>query len=141
VKDTVAPLLSCIEPTAREPTTPPTVAVVGEQVNDTAAPPAVTTAFAVVRVLTAFFPAMETVQLVADALDVPVLVRLTVHVAGLAVTHDTTRAVTVAELVNDPNRPNTKPATAMAAMRVMAMRMIVARTGVIAFLWFVPYFL
>ena len=37
-------------------------------------------------------------------------------------------------LVNDPKRPNTKPATAMAAMRVMAIRITVARTGEIAFL-------
>ena len=42
---------------------------------------------------------------------------------------------TSAELVNDPNRPNTKPAMAMAAMSVMAMRMTVARTGEIAFLF------
>jgi len=41
---------------------------------------------------------------------------------------------TLAELVNDPNRPNTKPATAIAAMRVMAIRITVARTGEIAFL-------
>ncbi len=38
-----------------------------------------------------------------------------------------TDAVTCAELVNDPNRPNTNPAMAMAAMRVMAMRMTVGR--------------
>jgi len=41
---------------------------------------------------------------------------------------------TLAELVNDPNRPKTNPAMAMAAMRVMAMRMTVAKTGLIAFL-------
>ncbi len=46
----------------------------------------------------------------------------------------TTLADTCAELVNEPNRPNTKPAMAMAAMRVMAMRMTVARTGEMAFL-------
>gem|GEM_PF-7032607 len=38
------------------------------------------------------------------------------------------RSVGVAELVNDPKRPNTKPATAMAAMRVIAMRMTVSRS-------------
>jgi len=49
---------------------------------------------------------------------------------------DVTCAETVAELVNDPNRPNTKPATAMAAMSVIAMRMTVANTGLIALrLW------
>ena len=41
-----------------------------------------------------------------------------------------------AVLVNDPKRPKTKPATAMAAMRVIAMRMTVARTGEMAFLFF-----
>jgi len=43
-------------------------------------------------------------------------------------------ADTCAELVNDPNRPNTNPAIAMAAMSVMAIRITVARTGEIAFL-------
>jgi len=47
-----------------------------------------------------------------------------------------TLALTCAELVNDPNRPNTNPAIAMAAMRVMAMRMTVASTGEMAFLFF-----
>jgi len=71
---------------------------------------------------------------------VPVFVRTTVHWLLLAVTaagpamHAVTRAVTCAELVNDPNRPKTNPAMATAAMRVMAMRMTVARTGEIAFL-------
>jgi len=37
--------------------------------------------------------------------------------------------------VNEPKRPNTKPAMAMAAMRVIAIRMTVARTGEIAFLF------
>jgi len=46
----------------------------------------------------------------------------------------TTAALTLAELVNVPNRPNTNPAMAMAAMRVMAMRITVASTGLIAFL-------
>jgi len=40
---------------------------------------------------------------------------------------------TRAELVNDPKRPNTNPATAMAAMRVMAISMTVANTGEMAF--------
>ena len=68
-------------------------------------------------------------------------VRTTVHwllpavdAAGPA-THEVTWAETCAELVNDPNRPNTNPAMAMAAMRVMAMRMTVARTGEMAFLF------
>ena len=41
---------------------------------------------------------------------------------------------TLAPDVNDPNRPNTNPAMAMAAMSVMAMRMTVAMTGDIPFL-------
>ena len=48
----------------------------------------------------------------------------------------TTTADTCAELVNDPNRPNTNPAIAMAAMRVIAISITVARTGEIAFLFF-----
>jgi len=43
---------------------------------------------------------------------------------------------TRAELVNDPNRPKTNPAIAIAAMSVMAMRMTVASTGEMAFLFF-----
>jgi len=46
----------------------------------------------------------------------------------------TATAETCAELVNDPNRPNTNPAMAIAAIRVMAIRMTVASTGEIAFL-------
>jgi hypothetical protein len=36
---------------------------------------------------------------------------------------------TVAELVNDPNRPNTNPAIATAAMSVIAIGMTMAMTG------------
>jgi hypothetical protein len=75
------------------------------------------------------------VQLVAAAFEVPVLVRRTIQ-TSVADVHDVTCAVTVAELVNDPKRPNTNPATAMAAMSVIAMRMTVARTGEMAFLFF-----
>ena len=48
----------------------------------------------------------------------------------------TTTALTCAELVNDPKRPNTNPAMAMAAMSVIAISITVARTGEIAFLLF-----
>ena len=65
---------------------------------------------------------------------VPVLLRVTTQVPPVA--EDVAVAVTWALDVNDPNRPNTNPAMAMAAMRVMAMRMTVAMTGEIAFL---PY--
>ena len=69
-------------------------------------------------------------------LAVPVLLTLTVHVvpAADAPALHVAVAVTCALDVNDPNRPNTKPAMAMAAMRVIAMRMTVAMTGEIAFL-------
>jgi hypothetical protein len=50
--------------------------------------------------------------------------------------HEVTCALILAELVNDPNRPNTNPAIAMAAMRVIAIRMTVASTGEMAFLFF-----
>ena len=66
---------------------------------------------------------------------VPVLLRVTVQSYGEVAEHVAV-AVTSALEVNDPNRPNTNPAMAMAAMRVMAMRMTVAMTGEIAFLRF-----
>jgi len=52
----------------------------------------------------------------------------------LALEHEVTCPEICAELVNDPKRPNTNPAIAMAAMSVIAMSMTVARTGEIAFL-------
>ena len=76
-------------------------------------------------------------QTVADVFEVPELVRETLHMtlaAGLE--HDVTCAETCAELVNDPKRPKTNPAIAMAAMSVIAMRITVARTGETAFLRF-----
>ena len=73
------------------------------------------------------------------AFAVPVLEATAVPV-GVVEAAPLTSAVAVTEtcavLVNDPNRPNTKPAMAMAAMRVMAMRMTVASTGEMAFLFF-----
>ena len=48
--------------------------------------------------------------------------------------HDTEEIETCAVLVNEPNSPNTNPAMATAAMRVMAMRMTVARIGEMALL-------
>jgi hypothetical protein len=55
---------------------------------------------------------------------------------AIAAVTPTDDALTCAELVNDPNRPKTNPAMAMAAMRVMAINITVARTGEIAFLCF-----
>jgi len=76
---------------------------------------------------------MEPVITVADA--VPLLFRVRVQ-TGLATSgvapQDTTDAVTVAVFVNDPKRPKTKPAMAMAAIKVIAISMTVAKTGLIA---------
>jgi len=70
-----------------------------------------------------------------------VLVRLTVQTSACPAPPGwvqlVTEALTCAELVNDPNRPNTNPAMAIAAMSVMAISITVARTGEIAFLRFV----
>jgi len=71
----------------------------------------------------------------AFTLEVPELVNDRVH-TPVATLHEETDTLTWAELVNDPNRPKTNPAMAMAAMRVMAMRMTVASTGEMAFLLF-----
>jgi len=75
---------------------------------------------------------------VGVAFDVPVFCSFTTQPpgAGREFEHTTLTADTCAELVNDPKRPNTNPAMAMAAMRVMAMRMTVASTGEMAFLFF-----
>jgi hypothetical protein len=74
------------------------------------------------------------------ALAVPVFCRVRTQLRPL--TEQVTEiACTVAELVKVPKRPNTKPATAMAAMRVIAMRMTVARTGEMAFLFLFPMFI
>jgi len=80
-------------------------------------------------------PLSFTVHELGVALDVPELVKTTVQ-TPVALTHVVTCPLTCAELVNDPNRPNTNPAMAMAAMRVIAMRMTVASTGEMAFLFF-----
>jgi len=77
------------------------------------------------------------IMLLATALEVPVFMIVTVPVGPAASVPCTKAALTSetrAVLVNDPKRPKTNPAMAMAAMRVMAMRMTVAKTGLIAFL-------
>jgi hypothetical protein len=71
---------------------------------------------------------------VGVVLAVPLLMSENVHTVGAAVVQATTAALTRAVLVNVPKRPNTKPATAIAAISVIAMRITVARTGEIAFL-------
>jgi len=80
------------------------------------------------------FPASCTEHAVTTALEVPELVMLMVQSPVEAV-HEVTCAEICAELVNDPKSPNTNPAMAMAAMSVMAMRMTVASTGEMAFLF------
>jgi len=77
-------------------------------------------------------------QAVTATFDVPMFLSVTRQAGPLALlvwAQRMTDPETCAELVNDPNRPNTNPAMAMAAMRVMAMSMTVANTGEIAFLF------
>jgi len=87
------------------------------------------------------FPPKLNVIVVVVALDVPVFLseRYAVPAAGMTAAQpgaaaavfpttavmSTALPLTCAVLVNDPKRPNTNPATAMAAMRVIAMRMTV----------------
>ena len=63
---------------------------------------------------------------------VPVLLKLSTQV--LVLDEQLADPDTLAVDVNDPNRPNTNPAIAMAAMSVIAMSMTVAMTGEMAFL-------
>ncbi len=79
-------------------------------------------------------PATCTEQPVTAVFPLPVFEALRVQTPGLARVHETTLALMRAELVNDPKRPNTNPAMAIAAMSVIAIRITVARTGEIAFL-------
>jgi len=67
---------------------------------------------------------------------VPELFMLSVQTSPVPAVHTqlVTLADTFAVFVNDPKRPKTNPAIAIAAIRVIAMRMTVARTGEIAFL-------
>jgi hypothetical protein len=88
-------------------------------------------------------PPHVSVRVFAWVLEVPVLSANRVLPAAVPVALWTMVAcamVTLAVLVNDPNRPKTNPAMAMAAMRVMAMRMTVASTGEMAFLFFLRTF-
>jgi len=134
VNGTVAPLDIVNDPWAVEPTTPPTTPAAIAQVCPTDPPPAVTAA--AVRVPLVATPAIWTLHAVGVAFEDPVFWRFTMQVAGAALVQVTETAETCAELVNDPNRPNTNPAMAIAAMSVIAMRMTVASTGEMAFLFF-----
>jgi len=86
-----------------------------------------------VRVDATAVPPLRMLHAVACTFDVPVLVKTTTQ-TSVAEVQDVTCADTWAELVKDPKSPNTKPAIAMAAMSVIAIRITVARTGEIAFL-------
>jgi len=70
----------------------------------------------------------------ATVFDVPELIIDRSQISWTAKVQLVTLALTVAVFVNVPNRPNTKPAMAIAAMRVIAIKMTVANTGEIAFL-------
>ena len=80
------------------------------------------------------FAEMEHAVMVVVA--VPLLVRSRVHTRGAVPSslpvQVTTWALTWAVLVNDPNRPNTNPIRATAAMSVIAIRITVARIGEMA---------
>jgi hypothetical protein len=87
-------------------------------------------------VLVWIVPAKVNVQTpVIKTFPLPVFVRLTKQTSGVP-EHDTEPAVTRAMLVNVPIKPKTNPATAMAAKSVIAISMMVARTGETAFLFF-----
>jgi len=138
---TEAPLLRANWPIACEPTVCASVAVACRHVTDIDPLAGIVPVGAALHETAT--PPICSLPPVTATLDVPVLVSVTVHwllfatvVPAVPAVHFVTCADTCAELVNDPNRPNTNPAMAMAAMRVMAMRMTVASTGEMAFLFF-----
>ena len=139
---TDAPLLIENEPTASEPTVCALLAAVTPHVAETL-PLAGTFRGAPVSVDAAAVPPTCMLQPVAATFEVPVFLKVTMHTLlpecepVVPAVQDCTCALTCAELVNDPNRPNTNPAMAMAAMSVIAIRITVASTGLIAFLFFV----
>ena len=71
---------------------------------------------------------------VAVVLEVPELVKMSVHCSGVPLQETPEDAETTAELEKVPSNPKKNPETAVAAMRVIAMRITVARTGEIALL-------
>ena len=132
VHGTVAPLLVDTEPTAIDPTLAVIAAV---SVHVTKVWPPAGTVLVAFRAPDTELPPLLMAHDCATALEVPVLVKVSTQ--SLPATLQVwVAALIFAELVNDPKRPNTNPAMAMAAMRVMAMRMTVASTGEMAFLFF-----
>ena len=129
---TDAPLDMVNDPWAVEPTAWLKAVVPIVHVCGTDPPPAVTAANPPVPEVET--PLICTLHAVGVAFEEPVFCRPTTQSCKLS-EQTTETADTCAELVNDPNRPNTNPAMAMAAIRVMAMRMTVASTGEMAFLF------
>jgi len=119
-----------VEPTAWVNATVPIV-----QVCENDPPPAVTCWNTLAPDPEVETPLICTPHAVGVVFEEPVFCRPTMQLCEVS-EQTTETADTCAELVNDPNRPNTNPAMAMAAMRVMAMRMTVASTGEMAFLFF-----
>jgi len=138
-------LLTETEPTASDPSAG-SVRVAAEVVQTTPVTvvPAVTAVVPVTAPVCAT-PATWIEQAVNAAFDVPELVAESVQIIFDApappplLVQEVTCMLTCAELVNDPNRPKTNPAMAMAAMRVMAISITVAKTGLIAFLFFLMF--
>jgi len=136
---TDAPLLIEREPTACEPTAGSVVAALVVHWGEASVLPALTVrepVFAVGVESTATPPACIEHPWIRT-FEVPELVKVRVQ-TSLPPTEvqEVTLAETCAELVNDPKRPKTNPAMAMAAISVIAMRMTVASTGEMAFLFF-----
>ena len=126
---------ACPEVAAKPPVAVQDTCVVAPDVSVVAATPQVPTAL-MPPYVSENPPAPATVAVLA----VPVFDSETLHTGGDTFVHVTTLADTCAVLVNDPKRPKTNPAMATAAMSVMAMRMTVASTGEMAFLFFLRTF-
>ena len=112
---------------------PPVAAAPVPKVHVSALLPTVTPVKLVIAIDTGV-PVKVIVALLTVVAALPVFDKVTVQVVVVVVTGHEAVPVTLAPEVNDPNRPNTNPAMAMAAMSVMAMRMTVAMTGDIPFL-------
>jgi len=140
VYGTVAPLVRLTEPTASEPIAGSAWLALDVQVRAAVPPAGMLAIPAPVGVEATAAPPTLIEQPLAAVLEVPLLVSVITHLTVLGAApdrvHCETCAETCAELVNDPNRPKTNPAMAIAAMRVIAMRMTVASTGDMAFLFF-----
>jgi len=129
VKGTDAPLLVLIAPVTKTPA--PASWAVPVQVTAVVIPAVRVTLPVVTAYVTPPYVMLHDSALV---LELPELLALRTHISSTLKEQLVTLAETLAELVNDPKRPKTNPAMAMAAMSVIAIRITVARTGEIAFL-------